>query len=256
MTPSGSRSANLAREFVAGVRGMLLDFFENGAAVSQKPDNTPVTEADIAIESRIREQLHSAFPDDAFYGEETGRRDGNNRRLWLLDPIDGTKSFVRGHGFFSTQLALMESAQLVLGVSMAPVFDELYWAEKGVGAWCGTQRLRVSATPDLARAHLSVGNLTSLAGSSRWQRFGQLLMRVDRHRGYGDFFHYHLLASGKLDVVVESDVNILDIAALTVIVREAGGKVTDLSGQAIGLDTRSIVASNGLLHDAVLESVT
>jgi len=232
---------------------MILDYFHHGAKVSEKVDHTPVTEADLAVEEHIRKRLQQAFPRDAFYGEESGKTSGKNTRMWLLDPIDGTKSFVRGHGFFSTQLALLEAGELQLGVSMAPVFDELYWAEHGLGAWCEGNRLHVSDIADLDHAHVSTGNLSSLARSPRWGDLGKLLLRADRHRGYGDFFHYHLLAAGKLDAVIESDVNILDIAALTVIVREAGGRVTDLTGGPIGLDTTSVVASNGYLHDCVLE---
>jgi histidinol-phosphatase len=113
----------------------------------------------------------------------------------------------------------------------------------------------VSSTARLEQATLSTGNLRSLATGPRWAAFGRLVARLDRIRGFGDFLHYHLLASGRIDAVLESDIHILDIAALTVIVEEAGGRVTDLEGRPIGLGTRSIVATNGLLHEAVLEAV-
>ncbi|MDN5862748.1 MAG: inositol-phosphate phosphatase, partial [Salinisphaera sp.] len=170
----------------------------------------------------------------------------------LIDPIDGTKSFVRGYPFFSTQIALMHAGELVVGVSNAPLFGggELAAAVKGQGATLNGETLRVSQVAELSQATLSLGNLATLAGSPRWQGLAGLLRAVHRHRGYGDFYHYHLLASGRIDLVIESDVNILDIAALTVILREAGGQITDLDGQPIGLHTTSVFASNGLVGAA------
>src|SRR5688572_19022211 len=173
--------------------------------------------------------------------------------IWLVDPIDGTKSFVRECPFFSTQIALMRQGRLVLGVSSAPAYGELAWAEEGSGAFLDGRPIRVSAVSELQGAIVSTGNLKSLAASTRWNRFGELIQRVNRIRGYGDFVHYHLLARGSLDVVIESDVNILDIAALTVIVREAGGIFTDLNGGEVGLATTTVLATNGVLHGAVSE---
>ena len=126
------------------------------------------------------------------------------------------------------------------------------WAEEGGGAWLNDSRVHVSGVTSLAQGAVSTGNLRSLAGSPRWQRFGRLVGAAGYLRGYGDFVHYHLLARGALEVVIESDVNILDIAALTVIVREAGGTFTDLEGRAIDLATTSVLASNGALHAEVL----
>src|SRR5205823_4707949 len=136
--------------------------------------------------------------------------------IWLVDPIDGTKSFVRESPFFSTQIALMRGGRLVLGVSNAPAFGELAWAEEGAGAWLNERRVHVSAVADLGAAAISSGNLKSVARSPRWQRYGELVARVHYSRGYGDFVHYHMLARGALDVVIESDLNILDIGAVTV----------------------------------------
>lgn len=141
---------------------------------------------------------------------------------------------------------------MVLGVSSAPAYDELVWAERGEGAYQAGRRLQVSQIDTLERCILSSGNLKSLAKSARWQAYGELVATVDRIRGYGDFLHYHLLAQGALDLVIESDVNILDIAALSVIVEEAGGRFTDLRGAPISLDTRDVLASNGRLHAEVL----
>ncbi|MCH8302066.1 MAG: inositol-phosphate phosphatase, partial [Proteobacteria bacterium] len=155
--------------------------------------------------------------------------------------------------FFSTQIALMRDGELVLGVSCGTMFDELAWAEVGCGAWLNGERLRVSDIDDPERAAISTGNLKSLAMSDGWPRFGELVAKAYRIRGYGDFYHYHLLAAGKIEAVIESDVNILDIAALAVIVEEAGGRFTDLNGAQPGLNTRSVLAANPGLHKQYLE---
>jgi histidinol-phosphatase len=216
-----------------------------------KEDKSPVTEADVLCETAIREILESRFPKYGFYGEETGSRDVNAESLWLVDPIDGTKAFVREYPMFSTQIALMRKGELVIGVSSAPVYGEVAFAERGRGAYL--TRISVSSLATLARATLSAGNVKSLAGGAQWARYGRLVAQVDRIRGYGDFLHYHLLAAGKIDVVIESDVNILDIAACAAIVTEAGGRFTDLSGAPISLASTSVLASNGHMHAAVLQ---
>jgi histidinol-phosphatase len=143
----------------------------------------------------------------------------------------------------------------VLGVSLAPVYGELAWAEEGAGAFLDGVRIQVSATPRLEQAILSTGNLKTLAASSGWARFGKLVGQLNRLRGYGDFLHYHLLARGSLDAVIESDLNVLDIAALSVIVREAGGQFTELDGAPISLNTTTVLASNGPLHAPILAAM-
>lgn len=215
--------------------------------VVTKADLTPVTIADREAEAAIKRVLRAAFPDHAYFGEEEGR-EGEGDFLWLIDPIDGTKAFVREYPMFSTQIALMHRGELVLGVSSAPVYGELAWAERGRGAWLDGKPLRVSSIADLPSAALSAGNLKTLAAGPRWSNYGRIVAQVSRIRGYGDFLHYHLLAAGKIDAVIESDVNILDIAALAVIVTEAGGRFTDLEGQQPTLATTSVLATNGLLH--------
>jgi histidinol-phosphatase len=199
--------------------------------------------------------LSQRFPSYGFYGEETGQHGMTAESVWLADPIDGTKSFVRECPFFSTQIALMRAGKFVVGVSSAPAYGELAWAESGGGAFMNDKPIRVSATRDLAQTIVSTGNLKTLTKSTQWGRFGELIPRISRIRGYGDFVHYHLLARGSLDVVIESDVNILDIAALTVIVREAGGQFTDLSGGDVGLATTTVLATNGPLHSTILEAL-
>lgn len=231
------------------------DFYSGNFTVTTKADMTPVTQADVDCEKAIRKIILSEFPGHGFYGEETGRTHADAEFLWLVDPIDGTKSFVRQNPFFSTQIALMYDDEIILGVSCGTMLDELAWAEKGQGAWLDGRRLTVSDIDDLDRATVSTGNLKSLAASEGWAHLGKIVERADRIRGYGDFYHYHLLAAGKIEAVIESDVNILDVAALSIIVSEAGGVFTDLNGDKPGLGIRSVLASNPALHGHYLDEL-
>ncbi len=234
---AASAAAEISRHYYAG-----------NFTVTTKADLTPVTQADVECEQAIRKIILERFSEHGFYGEETGRTNEDAEHLWLVDPIDGTKGFVRQYPFFSTQIALMHQREIVLGVSSGTMMDELAWAEKGKGAWLNGDRLAVSAISDPDRAAVSTGNLKSLALSGGWSNLGEIVSRSDRIRGYGDFYHYHLLAAGKVEAVIESDVNILDIAALSIIVTEAGGTFTDLNGDAVGLEIRSVLAANPALH--------
>lgn len=230
-------------------------YYQGNFTVMTKADRTPVTQADVECEEAIREIILERFPTHGFYGEETGRTREDADYLWLVDPIDGTKGFVRQYPFFSTQIALMQNGELILGVSSGTMLNELAWAEKGRGAWLNGRRLSVSDIGDAGRAAVSTGNIGSLAKSDGWAELGKILAAADRTRGYGDFYHYHLLAAGKIEAVIESDVNVLDIAALAVIVTEAGGVFTDLDGAAVNLDTRSVLATNAHLHAQYLDAL-
>lgn len=247
-----SPELQVALAAAAAAADISRDYYHGNFTVTTKEDMTPVTQADVECEQAIRKIILDAFPEDGFYGEETGRTREGARNLWLVDPIDGTKSFVREYPFFSTQIALMRDGVLTLGVSCSPIFDELAWAEHGAGAWLNEERLHVSRISNLTSASISTGNLKSLAAGEGWSRLAKIVTLCDRIRGYGDFYHYHLLAAGKIDAVVESNVNILDIAALSVIVQEAGGVFTDLNGNAPDLDTRSVLAANPVLHEKLL----
>lgn len=266
---------------------VAMRYFGAGIDVETKADDSPVTRADREAEQAIRERLTAAFPEYAVFGEEYGMS-GDADRLWLIDPIDGTRSFIRGLPFWSVQIALMIGGELVLGVSSAPAFGERAWAVRGQGALitCGnahserqppgggafesrqvespqtsapdgashgeTRRLTVHPCEDLGHADISLGNLSTLAGGAQWQQLAVLVEQAARIRGYGDFYPYHRLAAGQLDAVVESDVNILDIAALAVIVREAGGVFTDLDGGPVDLNTTSVLAAGPTLHGQLL----
>ena len=250
-----SKELQAARDAAQAAAVVIRSLYQQNLRITTKADATPVTEADVRAEEAIRAILTERFPSYGFYGEETGQHAMNAENVWLVDPIDGTKSFVRECPFFSTQIALMRAGRMVLGVSSAPAYDELAWAEEGTGAWLNDKRIHVSRVAELSGAIVSSGNLKTLARSAQWGRYGELIGKVSRIRGYGDFVHYHLLARGSLDAVIESDVNILDIAALTVLVREAGGTFTDLEGGAVTLNTTTVLATNGPLHSTVLEAL-
>jgi histidinol-phosphatase len=266
-----------ALEAARAADAVVRAHYRQNFAVRIKADATPVTEVDEAAEAAVKEVLMQAFPEHGFYGEEGGTHNGEAEYLWLVDPIDGTKAFVRGYPMFSTQIALMRrnpsrpgvAGELILGVSSAPCFlgdgragpglGETYYAEQGAGAFEltaeGPKPLKVSSLGTLGQATLSLGNLATLAGSANWARLGSLIPKLHRIRGYADFLHYHLLASGRIDAVVETNVNILDIAALVVIVREAGGTFTQLDGAPIGLHSTSVLASNDALHETLLSQL-
>jgi histidinol-phosphatase len=252
-----SHSAELKAALDAAEQAAIIarSLYQHNLEVRIKADKSPVTEADVRCEIAIREILEARFPTYGFYGEETGSHDEDAECVWLVDPIDGTKAFVREYSMFSTQIALMRGGEMVLGVSSAPVYGELAYAERGSGVHLNGGAITVSQVSTLETAALSSGNLKSLAGGRQWARYGQLVSRVSRIRGYGDFLHYHLLAAGKIDVVIETDVSILDIAACVAIVREAGGRFTELGGEPISLRSTSVLATNGLLHTAVLEAL-
>lgn len=238
---------------------VIMRYFQGDFDVELKADQTPVTVADRLAEDVIRETILDAFPDHAIFGEERGMSPGaegsGSACTWLVDPIDGTKSFVRGYGMFSCQIALMEKGRLVLGVSTAPAFNEQAVGVDGLGAVLDGRELSVSSVENIEKAAISTGNIGSLARSDHWRSLGRILARAYTTRGYGDFYHYHRLAAGQLDAVIESDLNILDIAALTVVVREAGGVVTDLAGDPIGMKTVSVLAANPALHAELLAAL-
>lgn len=245
-----------ARDAAEAAAEVIRHYWRRGVAVEIKADATPVTIADREAEQAIRAILGPALPDAAIYGEEFGLDNDRAELLWLVDPLDGTKSFVRRTPFFSTQIALMHRGELVLGVSSAPVYGESMWASVGNGAWFNGEPVRVATTAEMAQASISIGNVKTLTADARWNALGQMIRDSNRIRGYGDFCHYHLLARGGLDLVIESDVNILDVAALAVIVREAGGVFTDLDGKPLTLQTRSVLAGTPAMHEQGLRRLT
>lgn len=239
---------SVALEAARAARALILSYYNSEFDIEIKSDQTPVTVADRGAERVIRDIINDAFPGHGIWGEEYGSENKDTEYLWLIDPIDGTKSFVKRYGMFSTQIALMHRGELILGVSCAPAMDELVWATRGGGVFNADGQLHISNISTIKQASISTGNIQSLAAGTRWPALGRILAQSNRTRGYGDYYHYHRLAAGQLDAIIESDVNILDIAALYVIVTEAGGVFTDLDGQTPTLDTRSVLAATPSLH--------
>ena len=245
----------VALEAARAADDVVRHYYQRNLKITIKADKSPVTEADVETEKAIRSLLAAKYPAHGFHGEETGTTALDADYVWCVDPIDGTKAFVREYPMFSTQIALLHKGRLIVGVSSAPVYGELAYGEIGVGAWLNDQPLRVSSIDTIENAALSTGNLKSLATGPRWPAFGKLVGRLNRIRGYGDCLHYHLLASGRIDAVVESDVNILDVGACAVIVEAAGGRFTDLEGRPFTPQSTGVLATNGRLHQAIYDAI-
>lgn len=226
--------------------------------VETKPDLTPVSDADRAAEDLVRSQLSRARPRDAVHGEE--RHDtGHGPRRWVVDPIDGTKNFVRGVPVWATLLALMDGDDVVVGVVSAPALGRRWWAAQGTGAWTGrslasASRLQVSKVATLGDASFSYSSLTGWDEHGRLPQFMDLQRRTWRTRAYGDFWSHVLVAEGAVDVAAEPELELYDMAALVPVVTEAGGRFTSLQG-VDGPHGGSAVVTNGLLHDEVLAAL-
>jgi histidinol-phosphatase len=231
--------------------------FRRDLQVSTKPDRTLVTQADTAIERAIRARISAAHPDHGLVGEEYGTEAGDAATRWYIDPIDGTHNFVRGVPLFGTLLAVERDGELQAAVLSAPALRERWWARRGGGAWAraaddaAPRRIRVSTVGAIADAQVLYGSGQDIRASGRAPGFDALLDAAWRERGFGDFWGYALLAEGAAEAMVEVGLSSWDAAAPTVLVEEAGGRVTDFEGRrAIGAGT--FVATNGRLHEEVL----
>jgi histidinol-phosphatase len=218
--------------------------------VSSKPDLTPVSDADLAVEEALRTLLAAERPDDAILGEEHGVT-GTGPRQWVIDPIDGTKNFVRGAPVWASLIALLVDGRVEVGVVSAPALGRRWWAARGEGAFADGTPIRVSSVGTLSDAFLSYSSLTGWADAGRLDGVLRLSETVWRTRAFGDFWSHVLVAEGAVDASFEPEVSLWDLAPLQVIVEEAGGRFTSLDGEARP-DGGSVVCSNGLLHDEVL----
>jgi histidinol-phosphatase len=239
----------------AADRISLARFGAIDLAVEAKPDLTPVTDADRAVEQALRDVLATARPDDAIVGEEFGASADATGRRWVIDPIDATKNFVRGVPVWATLIALMDGDEVIVGVASAPAIAHRWWAARGLGSWTtrpgvSLRRNVVSGVSTLANASLSYSELSDWRGAT--SQFQQLAASVWRTRAYGDFWSHLLVAEGAVDISAEPEISLWDVAALVVIVEEAGGRVTAIDGSPSQTGS-SIVCTNSVLHDAVLE---
>jgi histidinol-phosphatase len=232
----------------------MARFRADDLLVETKPDMTPVTEADRTVERVLRARLAADRPGHGVVGEELGGDGEDRAERWILDPIDGTKNYVRGIPVFATLIALERDRVPALGVVSAPALGRRWWAARGEGAFADGRPVRVSGVADLADAQLSYSSLSGWEARGLGDRFLGLARRCWRTRGFGDFWSHVLVAEGAADVGVEPEVSLWDLAPLQVIVEEAGGRFTDLGGAARA-DGGSAVSSNGLLHDAVLAAL-
>lgn len=252
-----SDDLSLALALAADADHISLDRFTSvDLVVTTKPDRTPVTDADQAVERGIRQGIEAARPGDSILGEEYGT-DGDSNRQWIIDPIDGTANFLRGVPIWGTLISLAIDGVPVVGVVSAPALGKRWWAATGHGAWsqaAGEQprRLQVSGVADLADASISYNSLQGWDGEGRLDDVVALSRAVWRSRAIGDMWAYMLLAEGSLDVVGEFDLKPYDMAALIPIVQEAGGRFTSVDG-VDGPWSGSALATNSLLHDATLE---
>jgi histidinol-phosphatase len=232
----------------------MAHFRQRGLAVETKADETFVTEADRAIERALRDRLAGARPDDGVVGEEFGGRidDGDGpARTWILDPIDGTNNYLRGIPVFATLIALRDAGEVTAAVVSAPALGRRWWATRGGGAFADGERIRVSGVDRLERSLVTYSSVRAFESHGLGDGVRELIRRCWRSRGFGDFWMHVLVAEGAVEIAAEPEVALWDLAAPMLIVQEAGGRFTDLSGRATP-DGGSALSTNGLLHDQAL----
>jgi histidinol-phosphatase len=225
-----------------------------------KPDSSPVSDADTAAEAALRDRLAQRRPDDAVVGEEYGVHEAAGQRRWIIDPIDATKNYVRGIPAWATLLALQDAGEGLVGVVSAPALGRRWWAARGEGAFVSdtvsgaTRPLHVSTVADLGQAQVSFAGLEDWPDGERLRALLELVAGTDRTRSFGDFWAYMLVAEGAMDIAIDPVVSLWDLAAPQVILEEAGGRFTDLTG-ARTAEGGDAIATNGLLHDSALAVV-
>ncbi len=254
-----AKAMDVARRAAEAAAAASLAHFERGVRVERKPDRTPVTRADREAEAAILAVVRAAFPDHGFLGEETGVHAGSAETRWIVDPLDGTKGFTRGRGFWGALVALEHRGDVVAGAMALPALGETYWGAKGLGTWmakgsAAPVRLRVSRIDAWPDATLSFGEPQVLFRAPVLERLAELVLSAQSARCYGDLAGCALVLQGKAEAWIEAGVQIWDIAALQVLVEEAGGRFTDLDGRPTHA-SGSCVASNGLVHEHVLKTL-
>jgi histidinol-phosphatase len=228
-----------------------LQHFDVDVTVEWKPDRSPVTLADRGAEDILRNSLLGRFPGDGFLGEESGLTPGRSGFRWIIDPIDGTRSFVRGVPIWATLVGLEYKGELIAGVTYLPAMNQVYRALRGDGAYRDDRRIRVSRVARLDEAHIFYSSLSWFAKASRQQQFLNLIGQTQRQRGFGDFYGFVLVAQGSGDIMVEHGVHAWDLGALVPLIEEAGGRLTAWDGQ-LDIEKPDVLATNGLLHEPAL----
>jgi histidinol-phosphatase len=250
MDPAATIALETAVEAARAAGEIALKYYRTGFDVTLKPDHTPVTQADREAERVIVEVLARAFPDHGFLGEEFGER-GDRARRWIIDPIDGTRNFVRRIPLWATLIALEEHGEVLVGVIHNPVTGELYTARRGAGARLNGAPIRVSTVGELHRAQLIHAGLDIMRRGGYWEGFVRLIDATERQRGFGDYAGYGLVAEGKAELYLEMDLKPWDLAPCKLLIEEAGGRFTDFAGRPT-IYSGSALATNGLVHDTAL----
>jgi histidinol-phosphatase len=244
------RALGAAVEAARAAGEVALRYYRTGFDVTLKADATPVTQADRGAEQAIREVLGRAFPELGFLGEEFGAV-GDQRRRWIIDPIDGTKNFIRRVPVWATLIGLEENGEVTAGVIHNPVTGELLKARRGGGAFAGDERIRVSDIAELGEATLLHAGLRLLREAGHWDGLVRLVDATERQRGFGDYLGYTLVAEGKAELYLETDLKPWDLAPCKILVEEAGGRFTDFAGVPT-IHGGCAFATNGRLHEAAL----
>lgn len=256
----GAFSAELvfALDICEQVSRIALPCYIDGIATTEKEDGSPVTAADKECERVIRQAIAARFPDDAILGEEEGESSGasqdGKKRKWIVDPIDGTYGFARGIPFFSTLLALEIDDEVVLGVVSAPAMNDMFWAEKGRGAFKNGTRLTVSDNREFAQSQFSFGGANRILAEGYWPGFTKLIECTARQRGFGDYLGFAYVFEGKAEAHVEIGVKPWDLAPMKILIEEAGGKYSDLGGGQ-SIYTGSCIVTNGQNHESWLSAL-
>ena len=249
-----SQFLKVALEAAHNAEEVILKYYADSIRIEFKPDATPVTIADREAERVIIETIQRAFPDHGFLGEESGDTHSESGYHRIIDPIDGTKNYIHKIPLFATQIALMKDGERILGVSNAPLIKELLYAERGAGAFMNDQPIRVSEVAEASDAMICHGGLDWFDSIGMQTNIRKLITNSSQSRGFGDFYIFHTLASGRTDIAVEGGhLQPWDIAALAVIVEEAGGKITDMERNVLTLSPSPVIATNGVLHEQVLD---
>jgi histidinol-phosphatase len=248
-----SQFIQVALEAVKAAEEIILHYYHHGIVVDTKTDNSPVTQADKEAEKKIKQIILHHFPNHGFLGEEYGRENSAAEYCWVIDPIDGTKNFIRNIPFFSTLLGLMKGNEVVAGVASWPLLHSTMLAEKGQGAYLNNQLIKVSTTSELEKSYLSYGALPFFEKRGLTKKIVDLSSNTRFYRGWGGELGQYYLPTGQIDIHVDPHVKIWDISPFVIILQEAGGKITDLQGKPITQETNDVIATNGILHDQVVE---
>ncbi|MBI5865661.1 MAG: histidinol-phosphatase [Planctomycetes bacterium] len=252
--PSPQSLLDFAVEAAQLAGAVTLGYFNAQTPVEWKQDRSPVTAADRSAEEKLRERIERAFPGHGIVGEEHGERPGDGRVRWILDPIDGTFSFIHGVPLYSVLVGLEIDGEVQVGVIHLPALGETVYAARGLGCWWNGRRARVSATAELPGATVLTGGGKMFEKTGRWPHFERLIKTCGVHRSWCDGYGYSLVATGRADIAVDPIMKIWDVAALVPVVLEAGGRITDWKGRCTH-QAGEIVATNGQVHDAVLKTL-